>query len=192
MAATDTLEKAFASTRRVLENVKDDQLDDPTPCQSWDVRAVVNHIIGGANWFAISTENGASPEDDTTEDTDYAGGDRLAAFDDGVKKAVAAFNAPGAQEKMIKLPFGEFPGAIFMALATTDTFTHGWDLARATGQDAGRLDPDLAQQLLVGARAAVPDQFRGPDTKAPFGPAVDVPESAPAADQLAGFLGRKV
>jgi uncharacterized protein (TIGR03086 family) len=191
MAAADTLEQAFASTRKVLANVQDDQLGDPTPCQTWDVRALVNHIIGGANWFATSTENGASPDNDT-EDTDYAAGDRLATFDDGVQRAVAAFNAPGAQEKMVKLPFGEFPGSVFMGLATTDTFTHGWDLARATGQEAARLDPDLAKQLLVGAKAAIPDAFRGPDGQAPFGPVVDVPESAPPADQLAGFLGRKV
>lgn len=189
MAAADTLEEAFASTRKVLANVKDDQLGDPTPCQTWDVRQVVNHIISGAHWFAASTEAGeGAPQDET----DFAGGDRLKAFDDGVKKAVAAFNASGAQEKILKLPFGEFPGSIFMALATTDAFTHGWDLARATGQDAARLNADLAKQLLIGAKAAISDQFRGPDGAAPFGPEVKVPDSAPAADQLAGFLGRKV
>ena len=189
MAATDTLEQAFASTRKVLANVNDDQLGDPTPCQTWDVRELVNHIIRGAHWFGESTEAG---EGAPQHETDYAAGDRLQAFDEGTKKAVAAFNAPGAQEKMVKLPFGEFPGAVFMGLATTDTFTHGWDLARATGQEAASLDPDLAKQLLVGAKAAIPDEFRGPDGQAPFGPVVDVPESAPPADQLAGFLGRKV
>jgi uncharacterized protein (TIGR03086 family) len=189
MAAADTLEQAFASTRKVLANVTDDQLGDPTPCQSWEVRDLVNHIIKGAHWFGESTDAGeGAPE----HDADYAAGDRLAAFDEGAKKAVAAFNAPGAQEKMVKLPFGEFPGAVFMGLATTDTFTHGWDLARATRQEAARLDPDLAKQLLIGAKAAIPDEFRGPDGTAPFGPVVDVPESAPPADQLAAFLGRKV
>jgi hypothetical protein len=34
--------------------------------------------------------------------------------------------------------------------------------------------------------------MRGEEGKAFFGPRVDVPESAPAADQLAGFLGRRV
>ena len=189
MAAADTLEAAFASTREVLANVSDDQLGDPTPCQSWDVRELVNHIIRGTHWFGESTEAG---EGAPQHEADYAGGDRLKAFDEGAKKAVTAFNAQGAQEKIVTLPFGEFPGSIFMALATTDAFTHGWDLARATGQDAARLDPDLAKQLLVGARAAIPKEFRGDDTKAPFGPEVEVPDSAPPADQLAGFLGRKV
>jgi uncharacterized protein (TIGR03086 family) len=186
---TEALEQAFASTRKVLANVKPDQLDQPTPCASWDVRRLVNHIVGGSHWFAISTEAGQSPENDTTQDTDYAEGDPVAAYDEGIKRSVAAFSAEGAQEKMIKLPFGEFPGAIFMGLATTDTFTHGWDLAKATGQDAN-LEPELAEQLLGQVKMAIPDEFRGPDGVAPFGPEVKVPDSAPAADRLAAFLGR--
>jgi len=188
---TESLEQAFATTRSVLENVKPDQLDGPTPCASWDVRTLVNHIVGGSHWFAISTENGASPDGDDAV-TDWTAGDFVAAFDEGAKRTVAAFNAPGALEKMIKLPFGTFPGAAFMGLATTDTFVHGWDLARATGQPASELDPALAEQLLAGAKASIPDAFRGPDGVAPFGPEVPLDDSAPAADRLAAFLGRRV
>ena len=43
-------------------------------------------------------------------------------------------------ERLVRLPFGELPGAVFLGIAATDTFTHGWDLARATGGDE-RLDP---------------------------------------------------
>jgi uncharacterized protein (TIGR03086 family) len=183
------LEQAFATTRGVLQNVSKDQLDDATPCQSWDVRAVVNHIVGNSYWFAASTNAGASP--DRAPETDYADGDIVAAFDEGARQTVAAFSAPGAMEKMIKLPFGEFPGAAFCALATTDTFTHGWDLAKATGQSTD-LAPALAAELLVGARASIPDQFRGPDGVAPFGAQAEPPASATEADKLAAFLGRSV
>ena len=113
----------------------------------------------------------------------------MASYAEGSKRAVAAFNAPGALEKTVKLPFGEMPASAFLMMAANDQFQHGWDLAKATGQ-AATLDPDVAEQLLGFARAAIPDAFRGPDGKAPFGPAVSVPESASAADQLAGFLGR--
>jgi uncharacterized protein (TIGR03086 family) len=74
-------------------------------------------------------------------------------------------------------------------IAASDAFTHGWDLARALGQSTD-LDPELAAQLL--GASMIPDEFRGPDGQAPFGPKVDVPESAPAADRLAGVLGRQV
>lgn len=184
---TENLARAFASTRGVLSNLKDADLDASTPCASWTVRDLINHIVGGAHWFAATTESGVAPEQDGT---DWTGGDILASFDAGSAAAVAAFGVPGAQEKILKLPFGEFPGAAFMGLATSDAFTHGWDLARATGQSTD-LDPELASQLLEAAAMMIPDQFRGPEPM-PFGPKVEAPAGATAADQLAAFLGRQV
>jgi uncharacterized protein (TIGR03086 family) len=189
--STDGLERAHAITRGVLANVKADQLDDATPCKSWKVRNVITHIVGGNYWFAASMTAGASPDVDSTENTDYAAGDFVASYDDATQQAVAAFGAPGALQKMVTLPFGEMPGAAFLGLATTDVFVHGWDIAKATGQSTD-LDAEMAAQLLEGARAAIPPGVRGPDPVAPFGPEVDAPASACAADRLAAFLGRTV
>ena len=61
-------------------------------------------------------------------------------------------------EKILTLPFGEMPGAAFVGIAATDTFTHGWDVAKATGQKTD-LDPDLAAQMLAGARQFVSPGF---------------------------------
>ena len=183
--STEMLEKAFASTRGVLANVKPDQLDDPTPCTSWKVRDLVNHIVGGSQWFGKSVDAGESAP---FSDQDWTAGDWMRSFDDGVKESVAAFGKPGAEEKIVKLPFGEFPGGIFMAIAANDAFTHGWDLAKATGQSTD-LDPETATQL-IGVAQMIPDDLRGPDGKAPFGPVVDCADSAPAADQLAAWMGR--
>lgn len=188
--STEGLAAAFAGTRAVMEQVRPDQLDHPTPCASWDVRRLINHIIGGSHWFAITTNAGASPDVDETEDTDYAAGDMLTAYDEGIKAALEAFGTPGALEKTVALPFGEFPGAAFMALATVDHFVHGWDLVKATGQPP-TFDEGLAGRLLAQVRVMVPDQFRGPDPDAPFGPKVEIADSAPNSDQLAAFLGRR-
>ena len=188
--STEGLAAAFASTHRIMEGVRSDQLGGRTPCASWDVRRLINHIVGGSHWFAITTNAGASPEVDDTEDTDYAGGDMLAAYDQGIEASLGAFGAPGALEKTVRLPFGEFPGAAFMNLATIDQFIHGWDLAQATGQFPD-FDQSVAEQLLVQAKMMVPDQLRGADPDAPFGPIVDIDASAPAADRLAAFLGRR-
>ncbi len=183
---TANLERAIANARSVLANVRADQLHDSTPCASWDVSGLINHLVGGANWFADNMTGGETAE------ADYAAGDYLAAYDTAAQRAVEAFSADGAMQQMVQLPFGTFPGVAFMGLATTDTFTHTWDLARATGQDAGALDPELAAQLLGQAKATIPDAFRGADGAAPFGPQAPVAEDAPAADQLAAFLGRNV
>ena len=88
------------------------------------------------------------------------------------------------------MPFADLPGAIYASIATGDAFAHGWDLARAIGRSTD-LDPELAGQLIAAIGPMLPEQMRGPDGQAPFGPAVAVPADAPAADQLAGFLGRQ-
>ena len=184
--ATETLERAFASTRAVVANVKPDQLDDDSPCESWKVRDLLNHIIGGSFFFATSVNDGKSPP---ANERDFTAGDIVSTYDEGIRQSLAAFGAPGAMEKMIELPFGTLPGSIFIGIATTDAFTHGWDLAKATGQSTD-LDPELAKQLLEQSRMFIQPEFRGEDTKAPFGSEQQPPPNATEADKLAAFLGR--
>ena len=187
----EMFERAIASTKTVLANVEPDQLDATTPCQSWKVRDLINHFVGGNYFFAAVAKTGSPPSGGGGE-RDFTGDDISAAYAAGGAEAVGAFKAPGVMEKTLKLPFGELPGSAFVMIAASDAFVHGWDLARATGQPTADLDPELAEQLLAFARDAIPDQFRGADTTAPFGPKVDVPADAPAADRLAGFMGRQV
>lgn len=185
---TEGLERAQAVTRGVLTKVRSDQLDERTPCQSWKVRDVVNHLVGANNWFAGTMAAGVSAPEDTT---DYASGDYVSAYDDACKASKAAFAAPGALDKTVKLPFGEIPASAYLGLATNDVFTHGWDLAKATGQPTD-LDADIAEQLLASMEVGLPDAIRGPDGVAPFGPKQSAPQGASAADMLAAFLGRSV
>ena len=144
--------------------------------------------MGGSYFFGASMSAGKAP--DSAPETDFTEGDVLAAYDGGIKLSLDAFGAPGALEKMVELPFGTFPGGAFLGLAMTDTLTHGWDLARAIGQDTD-LAPDLAAELLVGAKASIAPEFRGPEP-APFGPEQRAANDATNADRLAAFLGRRV
>ena len=186
--STEALEKAFAATRQVLANVTPEQYGDPTPCASWTVRELVNHIVEGANWFPLCVNGGAAPDPDPTHGVDYAGGDPLASFDEGSTAAVAAFGAAGALERVITLPFGEMPAAVFMGIATNDVMTHGWDLAKATGQPY-EVDPEVATHLLDHMRNFA-DALRGPDGQGAFGQEVELPEDAPPMARLAAYLGR--
>lgn len=67
-----------------------------------------------------------------------------------------------------------------------DLLVHGWDLARATGQDES-LDPGEVHEFLVGMElwdAAL--RARGH-----YGPRVAVPEGASEQDRLLAFTGRR-
>lgn len=185
-----SLEQAFALARAVLTGVEPDQHEAPTPCASWNVRALANHLVEGANWFALCVDGGAAPDPDPTKGVDYAAGDLAASFDEGAQASLRAFGRPDALTKDIVLPFGTWPGAQFLAIATQDVFVHAWDLATATGQPTA-LDPQLAQALLPVAEG-IPDEFRGPDGEAPFGPRRQAPADAGPSTRLAAILGRTV
>jgi uncharacterized protein (TIGR03086 family) len=185
--AVEPLERAVRSTRTVLGGVNPDQLTLPTPCASWKVSDLINHLVGGQFFFAAM----ASGEKPSRERVDFSAGDFVGDFERGSAAAIAAFSAPGALQRTMHLPFGEMPGAIFVRIAATDTFIHGWDLAKATGQPAD-LEPDLAAELLAGARPFLSDSLRGAEGQASFGPEQPAPPECTEVDRLAAFLGRTV
>ncbi len=179
----DALQRAFQSTRAVLEGVDPSSLDNPTPCQSWNVRELIDHIIGAPLW-AVHALRG----EETAESSNSHGDNFVAAYDASAAEVLTAFSEPGALEKIVKLPFAEVPGSFLKMMITTDQFTHCWDLARATGQSTV-LDPELARALL--AEAKIPSEFRGEEGVSPFGAERPAPEGASDADRLAAYLGRK-
>ena len=109
--STEPLRHAIDSTRTVLSPVTPDQLGLPTPCAKWTVSELINHIVGGQHFFASSVSGDAS----AVAEADFAAGDYVAAFDDASAACLAAFEADGAMEKMLDLPFGKMPGAAFIA-----------------------------------------------------------------------------
>lgn len=185
--STIPLEQAVAAAQSVLAGVKPEQLGATTPCQSWKISDLVNHMVGGQFWFASVASGEAAPGG---EAPDFSVGDFASDFAKGSSAAVAAFGAPGVLDTTMTLPWGEMKGSDFMGLASVDTFTHAWDLARATGQSTD-LNPELAAGLLAGARAGIAPEFRGPEG-APFGPEQQAPAGATKADELAAFLGRTI
>ncbi|MGB2756831.1 MAG: TIGR03086 family metal-binding protein [Acidimicrobiia bacterium] len=184
--STESLEKTIAATRAVLANVTADQLSEPTPCASWNVAQLVDHIVG-AQYFFQAGMTGSGMEKASQA---FSDGDFLEAFDAAAAGTLASFQEEGVMQKMITLPFGTMPGAAVCGMACTDTLQHAWDLAKATGQDTN-LAPEVATGLLAAAQTSIQESFRGPEG-APFGPKQAAPEGASAADQLAAFLGRSV
>jgi uncharacterized protein (TIGR03086 family) len=186
--SSQIVQRACDSTMSVLAAIRTTDLDRPTPCASWTVRDVVNHVLAGTASFAELAEAGLVA--DRGEDPDLTAGDFSGTFSQEASRLVAAFNAPGAMDKIMKMPIGELPGSVCAWIAASDVFTHGWDLAKATGQPTD-LEPELAGMMLARVMQTLPDSMRGPEGEAPFGPRVEVAESAPPADQLAAFLGRQ-
>ena len=71
------------------------------------------------------------------------GDDPIGAYEQSVSPAKQAATAPGAMEATCHLSFGDPSGAEYAGQLFTDLLVHGWDIAKATGQDT-RLDPERA------------------------------------------------
>jgi uncharacterized protein (TIGR03086 family) len=179
--------QAMTQTESIVAAVEPGQLTNPTPCAEYDVRALLSHIVGGLNRVAIAGEGGdalarLARADDVPDDG------WLAAYRAASARAAAAWTGDAKLDAQVELPWGKIPGRFAIAGYIQEILTHGWDLARATGQPTER-DPELAAWALAGARRILPAEARGADV--PFGPVVQVaPDAGPYA-QLAAWLGRQ-
>ena len=78
---------------------------------------------------------------------------------------------------LVEVPWGKVPGRIAVSGYVQEILTHGWDLARATGQPT-ELDPELASWVLAVAQRILPPEPRGGEI--PFGPVIPArPPPAP-------------
>jgi uncharacterized protein (TIGR03086 family) len=138
----DRYDLASSEFRARLTAVRADQWAWPTPCTDWDVRLLVNHMTRG-NLNFVGLLNGATGADFLRlRGTDALGADPLAAYARSVRECAEAFARPGALHQVVDYPLGRVPGAQALAIRTTDTTIHTWDLARAIGAD-DTLDPTL-------------------------------------------------
>lgn len=180
----DIHQRAGRATRRFLLGIASHQWAASTNC-AMDVRALVNHLVTGHEWAALLACGKTIAEVGVTLDGDILGSDPLAAYDAALGRAVAAFDRPGALEQVCHLSYGDVPLAVYCSHRILDTFIHGWDLARATGQD-DTLDAELVQltyRMFRPHAAAI--QGSGA-----FGTPVSVAQDADMQTRLLGMLGR--
>jgi len=178
--------RAMVQTEPIVAAVSPAQLTLPTPCVEFDVRALLSHLVGGLNRIAIVGEGGdalARPaRADGVPDDGW-----LAAYRAAVTRVTAAWADDATLDALVEVPWGKIPGRFAIAGYVQEILTHGWDLAKATGQPTEG-DPELAWWALAGAKRILPPESRGGDI--PFGPVVPVPADAAPYAQLAAYLGR--
>jgi len=168
----------------IVDGIRPDQLDDPTPCREWSVRVVINHLVSG-NLFFVHLATGSPPPD---RGADHLGDDPLTAFRNSVGAVSAAFDADGFLDRAITAPFGEVRGRQLVDMRRNELTVHGWDLATATGQSTD-FDVELVAACFTSYAASPALKDRA---SAPFDAEQPAPPGATDADRLAAFLGRTV
>jgi uncharacterized protein (TIGR03086 family) len=140
--ALDLLTRANDGFAQRVGLVQPHQWPAPTPCAAWDVRALVNHVVGANRRYTMLLHGATADEVDATRTADHLGDDAVASFVATAAELDAAIREPGALARTAHHPAGERTGAQLLEMRVLDVTVHTWDLARAIGGDES-LDPDL-------------------------------------------------
>ncbi|MEU6525550.1 TIGR03086 family metal-binding protein [Streptomyces sp. NPDC046924] len=175
---------------RLAAGVADVQLVDGTPCPRYAVRDMLGHLVGLSAAFRDAGRKDLGATTDTGPDT------ALPELGPGWREELPrvldeladAWRDPGAWTGMTRAGGVDLPGEVAGAVAADELVIHGWDLARATGQDYAP-DPAAldAAHAFLRAAAAEPGRDGGEGI---FGPVVPVPSDAPLLDRTVGLSGR--
>jgi uncharacterized protein (TIGR03086 family) len=187
----------------VIERVRPDQFDDPTPCTDYDVRQVVGHMIEVLERVA-AIGRGDDPFSVPLDVHGHRGDGWLVPWLDAAASARAAWADDSSLTRHVVLPWAQGPGAAALNGFINEVTVHSWDLAIATGQnpvfDQEVLEAsfDSIRQVLpaVGRRVmfeAMCDQLPAAvrPSSPPFAEAVDVGDDATLLDRLIAWNGRR-
>ena len=150
------------------------KLDAPTPCDDWDVRRLMDHMLDTQRYFAGAARNqDVSPP--SPNPPELLGDDPVADFDHARSEILTAFGEEGVIEKT----------GPSLGIAFSDLLLHGWDLAKATGQDA-----TMPDGLAEAAYDMIHGRFTDDQRNGIFGPEIAIPATASAQDKLLAYTGR--
>jgi uncharacterized protein (TIGR03086 family) len=165
-AATWTIEKIDGAQT---------ELDVATPCDKWDLRALLNHMLETQRYFVASAQDhDASPPSPEPPAVISAAPskDFIAARDE----LLAAYADDETLEKR----------AQGLGVAFSDILIHGWDVARARG-----LDTTMPDGLAQAAYDTIHGKFSDEQRKNLFKPELPVPDDADAQTRLLAYAGRR-
>jgi uncharacterized protein (TIGR03086 family) len=178
-------ERAVAEFGTRVEAVGPGDWGRPTVNDGWDVRALVNHVVGEELWTPPLLEGKTIADVGDRYDGDVLGSEPWATFKGAAEAAVASINEPGALERTVHLSFGDTPAREYAWQLFADHLIHAWDLARALGAD-DRLDPELVDACAQWF-AGMEELYRSWGAIAPRPP---IPDDADAQTRLLAAFGR--
>lgn len=194
--------QALAAATPIVEGVRPDQLDGPTPCTGMDVRYLLGHLVM-AGLRAACAGRGDDLSTWPGEVTGVADDGWGAAWQEVVAQMPTAWADDTRLTTDVVMPWATMSGADVVHVYMNEVICHTWDLARATGQQAA-WDDDTLQVALDGIKRQLPDDPErarmfeeakasmppGVPWRDPFGPIVAVPDGAPLIDRLVAWSGR--
>lgn len=178
----DSLASMLTRTAQIVADVGPEDLDLPTPCTDFDVRALLEHMTTWIQVFDATVNDRPLPFDPMTHTVGGSYAEVFATASDGVMTGLRT----SGWDRMMTMTGSPIPGEFVLSMLLMEYLGHGWDLSRATGI-ADPYTDDEAEVALAAARAIVSPEYRGTGM---FGPEVILPPGAPVMDRCMAFVGR--
>ncbi|MBA3654242.1 MAG: TIGR03086 family protein [Actinobacteria bacterium] len=148
MDVVEALRAANKEFVRRLRVVSAEDWSRLTPCDAWDVRALVNHVIGGNRRYKMLLRGASAAEVDATRSADHLGVDAVGSFLETASQLLGVFGEEGSMSRVGHHPAGDRTGAELADMRVLDITVHAWDLAKALDADE-QLDADLVEYALT-------------------------------------------
>jgi len=187
MEPLDAIAAASSTFVAVLDQVGTDQLGVATPCEEWDVRDLLGHIIVGSQ-MAVALLDGASQDEAKAFWGQSFGDDVVDRCRETVADQLDRLGAVSDWDAVVHHTIGDVPASRLLEFRIGDLTLHAWDLATAIGVDDGIPD-DLATVALGQILPMAP--FIGEIGIFGAGPSGSVGEDAPALTRLLDLTGRR-
>ena len=129
-----------------VQTVGPDQWAAVTPCADWDVRALVNHVVGEDLWTEPLMRGSTISDVGDRLDGDLLGQDPRETALDAAERATRVVGETLPTRGKVHLSYGDEDMTEYIAQLAADHLIHGWDLAVATGGET-HLDPDLVADV---------------------------------------------
>src|SRR6266496_2078565 len=128
---------AAAETARVVNGVPTgtEALDALTPCPDWDLRTLLNHTILWTSYSAERRAHGESVGQDLMDKDFTADPGFRDDYARQIDRAVQAWSEPRAWDGDLNVMGAATPATEVGAMLIMEMALHGWDVARATGQE---------------------------------------------------------
>jgi uncharacterized protein (TIGR03086 family) len=183
---TELHRRSVETFDRFVHRIGAAQWGDATPCDAWDVRALVNHLTN-ENLWAEALFGGRSIADvGSAFDGDVLGDDPVATWERVSAAALGRMGEPDAMDRPVELSRGRVPGRVYAVELFADHVMHSWDLARGIGTDDA-IDPSLVGPAKVWF-AEVEDAYRAAGSIAERPP---IPDGADDQTVFLAMTGRR-
>jgi uncharacterized protein (TIGR03086 family) len=185
---TPDLEPAARQLAKLVEGVDPQRLDAPTPCPDYTLGDLLEHVGGLALAFTWAARK-EFPEGDSQApagDASRLPADWQTTIPRDLLAMADAWRAPDAWTGMTQAGGIDLPGEVAGIVALDELVIHGWDVARASGQDFVADETSLTAIQPFVASFAEP----GAGDSELFGAPVPVPDGAPLQDRVIGLTGR--